>query len=620
MALKIWRGDAPAVSQVTRVTPANVEVGDIFTLTINGKALSVTATAATAANVVDLFVAAIAASEIPEFTEFVATNDANTLLLTAAEPGVPFTFTASTTNAGKSDVNVVTTTQGSTAATEVQKFTIPSAATGGTWKITFGSATTAALNVGDSAGTVQTALQGLSTVGSGNATVSKSGDEYTVTFASALASQNVAPLVVALYLDKPLIDVVQNGASFGPPQNEIQRLRLPSSDVTSKTFTLTFNGDTTASQFPPITASGLQGWLRLQWQDVNTVNVTDDTATGGYLIEFTGSAGNANQPTITAASTWTAAEGRYDITVTTTTEGAANANEVQTITLSPTPTGGTFTLTYAGQTTSPIAYNASAATVDTALEALSNIGVGDVTVTGSAGGPWTVTFGGALANTNVQQITGNGSGLTGAATQTFTAAQVTASSGPNHWDTAANWLPAGVPANSDDVSFEIGDSDCLYGLDQTSVTLTSLSFASTWTGALGLPRVNELGYVEYRTRDLTIKCPTVLIGHGEGSGSGKIQLNTLNAACALEVRNSGGSRESGVPAITWYGDHASNSIVMLSGDLGIAVWSDQTAEINTIRQYGGQLRINRSSINDLYAPGQQVSAHETTIGGMPVEL
>ena len=51
----------------------------------------------------------------------------------------------------------------------------------------------------------------------------------------------------------------------------------------------------------------------------------------------------------------------------------AGANEVQLITLAN-HTGGTFTLTWNGQTTAAIAYNATAATVAAALKALSNIG------------------------------------------------------------------------------------------------------------------------------------------------------------------------------------------------------------------------------------------------------
>ncbi|MGW4119889.1 hypothetical protein [Nocardia sp. NPDC004711] len=62
-----------------------------------------------------------------------------------------------------------------------------------------------------------------------------------------------------------------------------------------------------------------------------------------------------------------------------------------TVTIGGSPTGGTFPLTFNGQTASGIAYNATAAAVQTALEALSSIGAGNVTVTGSAGGPYTVT-------------------------------------------------------------------------------------------------------------------------------------------------------------------------------------------------------------------------------------
>lgn len=87
-------------------------------------------------------------------------------------------------------------------------------------------------------------------------------------------------------------------------------------------------------------------------------------------------------------------------------------NEVQIVTLAN-ATGGTFTLTYAGQTTSALNYNATASAVQTALRALSTIGAGNVTVSGSGGGPYTVTFTGALANTNVAALTADGTSLTG---------------------------------------------------------------------------------------------------------------------------------------------------------------------------------------------------------------
>lgn len=100
-------------------------------------------------------------------------------------------------------------------------------------------------------------------------------------------------------------------------------------------------------------------------------------------------------------------------------------SETQTVTISGAPTGGTFTLTFSGQTTAAIAYNASAATVQAALEALSNIAPGDVTVTGVAGGPYTVVFGGAYLSDDVTQMTATAS-LTGGTTPAVAVTTTTA--------------------------------------------------------------------------------------------------------------------------------------------------------------------------------------------------
>jgi hypothetical protein len=91
----------------------------------------------------------------------------------------------------------------------------------------------------------------------------------------------------------------------------------------------------------------------------------------------------------------------------------AAVSEVQTVTITGTPTGGTFTLTYNGQTTAPIAYNAVASAVQSALEALSNVAPGDVTVGGGPGPgtPYTVTFDADLGN--VVQMSASGAALTG---------------------------------------------------------------------------------------------------------------------------------------------------------------------------------------------------------------
>src|SRR6266705_1084044 len=74
-------------------------------------------------------------------------------------------------------------------------------------------------------------------------------------------------------------------------------------------------------------------------------------------------------------------------------------DNIQTLTFGGGVTGGTFTLSYKGQTTAPITYavGLTAATINTAFQLLSTVST-NCTVTGSAGGPYTFTFSGGLAS------------------------------------------------------------------------------------------------------------------------------------------------------------------------------------------------------------------------------
>lgn len=74
-------------------------------------------------------------------------------------------------------------------------------------------------------------------------------------------------------------------------------------------------------------------------------------------------------------------------------------------------TAGNFTLTYQGQTTGNIAWNASAATIQTAVRALSTVGAGNATVTLIATGKFQIVLIGTVAG-NTSSFTLDGSGLT----------------------------------------------------------------------------------------------------------------------------------------------------------------------------------------------------------------
>lgn len=103
-----------------------------------------------------------------------------------------------------------------------------------------------------------------------------------------------------------------------------------------------------------------------------------------------------------------------------------SGDAAQVVTITGTPTGGTFSLIIGGSSTAPIAFNASAATVQAAVQALNTAPygfggspAGAATVTGSSGGPYTVTFlaGGAAAPIYAT------SALTGGTNPTVTVAQ-----------------------------------------------------------------------------------------------------------------------------------------------------------------------------------------------------
>lgn len=101
------------------------------------------------------------------------------------------------------------------------------------------------------------------------------------------------------------------------------------------------------------------------------------------------------------------------------------------------PTGGTFTPTVtinsAGVSTAAQAYSAgyTAAALQTALQALSNVGAGNATVTGSNGGPFVITFAASLGPvtlTVVNVLTGGTNPTTTVTTAGVSVSPVPASS------------------------------------------------------------------------------------------------------------------------------------------------------------------------------------------------
>ncbi len=220
-----------------------------------------------------------------------------------------------------------------------------------------------------------------------------------------------------------------------------------------------------------------------------------------------------------------------EYTVTSRTLGSGT-DEVQDIEIDDDVSGGTFTLTFGGQETGTIAYNAVAATVQAALQALSTVGLGNVVIT-QASPVWRATFGGDLASSNVGVISGDGSSLTGGDTTTVAIAETTPGvdntneiqtitqaatvSGGNYtitfdgettaaiaWDAAI----ADIELNLESLD-NIPQGECTVGGGALPATPVTLTFSGTLAGVQPLATINSGALTGGGTYDITETTPGV---------------------------------------------------------------------------------------------------------------
>ncbi len=154
-------------------------------------------------------------------------------------------------------------------------------------------------------------------------------------------------------------------------------------------------------------------------------------------------------------------------------------NEIQTLTL--TATEGTFTLSFEGEASAAVPFNAEASELRTALEAIPAIGAGDVTVTGPAGGPYAIEFVGALAEADAAELSPDPSGL-GNSGEPGSASIATSRSGGRFLDRPVSAPISGLqPATT--YHFRTVATNAAHetttGPDQTFTTLPPVSIEST---------------------------------------------------------------------------------------------------------------------------------------------
>jgi hypothetical protein len=166
---------------------------------------------------------------------------------------------------------------------------------------------------------------------------------------------------------------------------------------------------------------------------------------------------------------------------------ATPTNEVQTITITGTPTGGNFRLSFRSVQTAVIAYNATSGAVQSALEALSTIGSGNVLCAGGPlpGSPVTVTFQGVLAAQDQPMLAVTSTALTGGTTPAIAVTQTTA--GVGLYDPLGSWFDLGATKNG--VVPTMNNTEEEFTIDQSKVAIGVLPNEWTWSYTTSLVEV-----------------------------------------------------------------------------------------------------------------------------------
>ena len=212
----------------------------------------------------------------------------------------------------------------------------------------------------------------------------------------------------------------------------------PGGDPTSGTFTLTFSGDTTTALNYNATAAEVDTALNAlasmvtaggctvsqvsagyqvtfdSTGDQAIITATTDSlfpASSAYIYEATTGDGSTNEVQVVTLEVDNAAyvELTTDIaapsaTVTVVRNGVTDTtSELQRVEIDGDPYLGTWAITIGGNTSSAIAVDASLADITTAIEGITGIGAGNVTVTGSSL-DFTIQFASSLGNVGTATI------------------------------------------------------------------------------------------------------------------------------------------------------------------------------------------------------------------------
>ena len=302
--------------------------------------------------------------------------------------------------------------------------------------------------------------------------------------------------------------------------------------------------------------------------------------------------------------------GGFEATVAEVQNGSPPLDTIWDVTIHNT-TSGDFQFEFKGRSTTDIAYGAVAATVLAALEGLvpgDFSGLWTVLDTGIGSADYRITASGRLAG-EPQLLIAHNEDLVGTALG-ITHTTIQLATGRNWIDNPVNYrdvatgLP-GLPETGDELFVQTGDetSSLRYG-SLAGRQLKRFILGSLFSGHIGLPEVNPAGYAEYRPTHITLEFeagtqspdnPNVLIGVEQGQGSGLMRLKTGTDEVHMRVERTGGPAEDARPSFCWDGQNVANTLNLIEGFVGTAVFAFTAADLEHVTQRGGLLRFGEGT-------------------------
>ena len=161
---------------------------------------------------------------------------------------------------------------------------------------------------------------------------------------------------------------------------------------------------------------------------------------------------------------------------------------------------------------------------------------------------------------------------------------------PYDWSVTGNWQGGTVPVSTDDVYIPAGSAKITAGLNQSAVSLSSLTIQEGYDQDIG----SATGYLQIGTSSLVVD-----------SSGGQQFINLGSSSVSPEIRGTG-TAGTGERALNLLGS-AIATLSVNAGSVGVAIAGDETSTVTTARVLTGNLLLGSGvTLTTLYQRGGSV--------------